>query len=69
MTRVGLVMGLVAQCLSEVGAGMDKLKDPRSVRDIATDVAKIHSLSALDKDGQDVSSVDEGCLVTNILWR
>ena len=54
---------------AEIRKSMDKLKDPRSVRDMVADVAKIHSQVAWDKDGQDVSTVNEGCLVTNILWR
>jgi len=54
---------------AEIRKSMDKLKDPMFVRDMAADVAKIHSQVAWDKDGQDMANVNESCLVANIFWR
>ena len=54
---------------AEIRRSMDKLKDSKLVRDMAADVAKIHSQVAWDKEGQDMSNANEGCLVANIFWR
>ena len=54
---------------AEIHKSMDKLKDPRSVRDMAADVARIHSQVAWDKNGQDMANANDGCLVANIFWR
>jgi len=54
---------------AELRKGMGKLKDPRLVRDMVTDVAKIQSQVAWDKSGQDMALVNEGCLVVNVALR
>ena len=54
---------------AEIRKSMDKLKDPRLVRDMTADVAKIHSQVAWDKDGHDMANANEGCLIVNIFWR
>ena len=48
---------------------MDKLKDPKLVRDMVADVAKIQSQVAWDKKCQDMANMDESCLVMNVIWR
>jgi len=53
----------------EIRKSMDKLKDPKLVRNMAADVASIQSQVAWDKNGQDVASANEGCLIANILRK
>ena len=53
----------------EIRKSMDKLKDPKLIRDMAADVAKIQSQVAWDKRGQDMANVNESCLVVNIGWK
>jgi len=52
---------------AEIRKSMDKLKDPKLVRNMAADVASIQSQVAWDKNGQGVASANEGCLIANIL--
>jgi len=52
---------------AEIRRSMDKLKDPKVVKDMAADVAKVQSQVAWDKDGQDMVNVNTSCLVVNIL--
>jgi len=54
---------------AEIRKSMDKLEDPSSIKDLATDLAKIQSQVAWDKNGQDMANVNEGSLVVNITWR
>jgi len=54
---------------TEIRKSMDRLRDPRSIKDMAADLAKIQSQVAWDRKGQDMANVNEGCLVVNILWR
>jgi len=53
---------------TEIRKSVDKLKDPKLVRDMAADVAKIQSQVAWDKSGQDMANVNESCLVINVIW-
>jgi len=53
----------------ELSNGIGRLRDPKLIRDMAADVAKIQSQAAWDKRGQDMANVNEGCLVANISWR
>ena len=59
----------VAAHAAEICKSMDKLKDPKSIKDMAADLAKIQSQVAWDKNGQDMANVSEDCLVVNITWR
>jgi len=54
---------------AEIRKSMDKLKDPKFIRDMAANVARVHSQVAWDKCGQDMANADESCLVVNILRR
>ena len=36
------------------------------VKDVATDLAKIQSQITWDKNGQDLASAKDGCLIANI---
>ena len=54
---------------AEIRNGMGRLKDPKVVRDLAADVAKIQSQVAWDKSGQDMANVDEGSLVVNVITK
>ena len=54
---------------TEISKSREKLKDPKTVKDMAADVAKIQSQVAWDKSGQDMANVNEACLVANIFWR
>ena len=53
---------------AEIRKSMDRLKDPRLVKDMAADVAKIQSQVAWDKNFQDMANVNESCLVVNVIW-
>jgi len=53
---------------AEIRKSMDKLKDPKLVRDMAADVAKIQSQIAWDKNCQDMANANESCLVVNVIW-
>jgi len=54
---------------AEIRKSMDKFKDPKLIRDMAANVAKIQSQVAWDKCGQDIANANGGCLVANIFWR
>ena len=54
---------------AEIRKSMDKLMDPKSIKDMAADLAKIQSQVAWDKNGQDMANVSEGCMVANITCR
>jgi len=54
---------------AEIRKSMDKFKDPKLVRDLVVDLAKIQSQVAWDKEGQDMANVNEGCLVVNATTR
>ena len=54
---------------AEIRKSMDRLGDPRSIKDMVAGLAKIQSQVAWDKNGQDMANVNESCLVVNILWR
>ena len=60
---------IVVAHAAEMRKSMDKLKDPRLVRDMVADVAQIHSQVAWDRNGQDMVTTDQGSLVANVLWR
>jgi len=51
---------------SEIRKSVEKLKDPRFIKDMVADVAKIQSQVAWDKSGQDIGSAREGCLIASI---
>jgi len=57
----------VLACATEIRQSLEKLKDPRLIKDIVADSAKIQSQAAWDKSGQ--SLVKEGHLITNITRR
>ena len=54
---------------AEIHKSMGKLKDPRLVRAMVADVARIQSQVAWDKDGQDMANANESCLVANVFWK
>lgn len=54
---------------TELRKSLGRLKDPRFVKDMAADVAKIQSQVAWDKKGQDLPAAKEGCLIVNNLWK
>ena len=54
---------------AEIRKSTDKLKDPKFIRGMAANVARVHSQVAWDKCGQDMANVDESCLVVNILRK
>jgi len=54
---------------TEIRKAMEKLKDPRSIKDTVADVAKIQSQVAWDKNGQDMTHIDEGRFIVNATWR
>ena len=58
----------VLACATEIRKSLQKLKDPRSVKEMAADVAKLQSRISWDKGGY-LSDPKEGCLVTNITRR
>jgi len=59
----------VLACATEIRKPFEKLKNPRCVRDMATDLAKIQSQVTWDKNGQDFASAKEGCLIVNIFQK
>jgi len=54
---------------AEIHKSREKLKDPKLVKYMAADVAKIQSQVAWDKNGQDMTNVNESSLVANIFRR
>jgi len=67
--RKGPLRDAVVAHAAEIHKSRDKLKDPRLVRDMAADVAKILSQVAWDKNGQDMANANESCLVANVFWK
>ena len=51
---------------TEMRKPLEKLRDPMFVRDMAMDLAKIQSQVAWGKNGQDIGSAKEGCLIANV---
>ena len=54
---------------AQIRKSMFKLGDPKFIKDMAADLAKIQSQVAWDKNGQDMASTTQGSLIVNILWR
>jgi len=54
---------------AEIRKLVEKLKDPRSVTEMAVELAKIQSQVSWDKSGQDLASAKEGCLIANIIRK
>ena len=54
---------------TEIHKLLEKFKNPRSIKEMAADLAKVQSQVAWDKSGQDLASAKEGCLVANIIRR
>jgi len=57
----------VLACAVEIRKSLEKLKDPKSVKDLVTDFAKMQSQTAWDKSGQ--GPPKEGCLFVNVIRR
>jgi len=58
--------GVVSAYATEIRKPLEKMRDPMFVRDMVADLAKIQSQVAWDKNGQDIASPKEGCLIANI---
>jgi len=58
--------GVVLAYATEIRKPLEKLRDPMFVKDVATDLAKIQSQITWDKNGQDLASAKDGCLIANI---
>lgn len=48
---------------------LEKVEDPKSIKDMTADLAKTQSQVAWDKNGQDLDNPKEGCLLANITRR
>ena len=57
----------VLACAVEIRKSLEKLKDPKSVKDLVTDFAKLQSQITWDKSGQ--GPPREGRLFVNIIRR
>jgi len=57
----------VLTCATEIRKSLEKLKDPRLIEDMATNLAKTQSQAAWNKGSQDPSK--DGCLFMNITRR
>ena len=51
----------------EIRKSLEKLKDPKSLKDVVTDFANVQSQTAWGKNGQ--GAPKEGCLLVNIVRR
>ena len=58
----------VLVCATEIRKSLEKLKDPKLIKDMAAGVAKVQSRIAWDRGGY-LSDPKKGCLVTNITRR
>lgn len=48
---------------------LGRLKDPKFIKDMAADMAKVQAQVAWDVKGQDIPAAKEGCLIVNNLWK
>ena len=54
---------------TEIHKLAEKLRVPRSIRQVAVELANIQSQVSWDKSGQDLGSAKEGCLIANIIRK
>ena len=54
---------------TEIHKLAEKLRDPRSIKETAVELANIQSQVSWDKSGQDLASAKEGCLIANIIRK
>lgn len=54
---------------TELRKSLRKRKDPRFIKDMVADLAKIQSQIAWNKEGQDLPAAKEGCLSVNNQWK
>ena len=53
----------------KIRKSLGRLKNPRFIKVMAADAAKIQSQVAWDKSGQDLAAAKEGCLMVNIMLK
>jgi len=54
---------------TELRNSMKRLKRPKLIEDMVTDLAKTQSQVAWDKVCQDTVTAKEGCLIVNVIWK
>ena len=58
----------VLACATGIRKSFGKLKDPKFIEGLAADLGKVLSQVAWDKNGQDLATANEGCLMVNNMW-
>jgi len=54
---------------TEIHKLAEKLRNPRSIKEMAMELAHVQSQVSWDNSGQDMASAKEGCLIANIMRK